>query len=91
MCGVAQGQSRPPRPTFDVVLGFTGEADPAVVLSVDFDLADVGAHTVGQRVIGDAGQLDEVDVAIAIGTDVSRRLVVAERSDERRVSRRSVC
>lgn len=54
MCGVAQGQSSPPQPTFDVVLGFTGEADPAVVLSVDLDLADVGAHTAGQRVIGDA-------------------------------------
>lgn len=54
MCGVAQDQSSLPRPTFDVVLGFTGGADPAVVLSVDLDLADVGAHTAGQRVIGDA-------------------------------------
>lgn len=86
MCGAAQGQRRPPRPTFDVVLGFTGEADPAVVLSVDLDLADVGAHTAGQRVIGEARQLDVVDVAIAIGTDVSRRLMAAERSEERRVS-----
>lgn len=52
--GVTQGQSSLHRPTFDVVLGFTGEADPAVVLSVDLDLADVGAHTAGKLVIGDA-------------------------------------
>lgn len=67
------------QPTFDVVLGFAGGADPAVVRPVEFDLADVGAHAAGQRVVGDARQLDVVDVAVAVGADVSRRLMLAKK------------
>lgn len=65
--------------TFNVVLGFAGGADLASVLPVEFDLADVGTEAGGQGVVGDAGQLDVVDVAVAVGTDVSRCLMVAER------------
>lgn len=79
--GSGAEQSRLKQPTFDVVFGFGGGADPAVVLSVQLDLADVGAHTAGQRVVGDARQLDVVHVAVAVGADVSGRLVGAEGSD----------
>lgn len=71
-------------PTFDVVLGLAGGADPAVVGPVQLHLADVGAHTAGQRVVGDARQLDVVDVAVPVGTDVPGRLMVAARSDQRK-------
>lgn len=75
------GQSGRRGRTFDVVLGFAGGADAAVELPVGLDLADVGAQTAGQRVVGDARQLDVVDVTVAIGPDVSGRLVLAERSE----------
>lgn len=69
--------------TFDVVLGVAGGADPAFEAMVEFDLADVGAQAGGQRVVGDARQLDVVDVAVAIGADVSRGLVEPERGAKR--------
>lgn len=73
--------------TFNVVLGFAGGANPASVGAVEFDLADVGTETPGQGAVGDAGQLDVVDVSVAIRTDVSRRLMVAERRTKTRVNR----
>lgn len=48
---------------------------------VEFDLADVGAQAGGQRAVGDARQLDVVDVAVAVGPDVSRGLVKPERGE----------
>lgn len=70
-------------PTFDVVLGLAGGADPAVVGPVQLHLADVGAHTAWQRVVGDTRQLDVVDVAVSVGTDIPRRLMVAARSERK--------
>ncbi len=65
--------------TFNVILGLAGRANLASVWVVEFDLTDVGAETVAQGVVSDARQLDVVDVAVAVGTDVSRRLMRAER------------
>lgn len=72
------------RITLNVVLGLAGRANPASVDAVEFDLADVGAHAAGQLgVVRDARQLDVVDVAVAVGSDVSRRLMVAEEREEK--------
>lgn len=65
--------------TFNVVLGFAGGANLASVVSIELDLADVGTNTVGNGVVGDARQLDVVDVAVAIGTDVSGCLMVTKK------------
>lgn len=65
--------------TFYVVLGFVGWANPAAVGVILFHLADVGTKTFRQGFIGDTRQLDVVDVAVAIVTNVSRRLMVAKR------------
>lgn len=64
--------------TFDVVLCFAGGANPASVCSVQFHLADVGAHTCGQGTVGESRQLDVVEVVVPVGTDVSKCLMVAE-------------
>lgn len=67
--------------TFNVILGFGGEANLTSVGIVQLDLADVGTKTTGQGAVGDARQLDVVDVAVAVRTDVSRRLVWAEKHE----------
>lgn len=65
--------------TFYVVLGFVGWANLAAVGVILFHLADVGTKTFRQGIIGDTRQLDVVDVAVAIVTNVSRCLMVAKR------------
>lgn len=65
--------------TFYVVLGFVGWANLAAVGVILFHLADVGTKTFRQGFIGDTRQLDVVDVAVAVVTNVSRRLMVAKR------------
>lgn len=65
--------------TFYVVLGFVGWANLAAVGVILFHLADVCTKTFGQGFIGDTRQLDVVDVAVAVVTNVSRRLMEAKR------------
>ena len=64
--------------TFDVVLGLVGGANLTVPVAVSLHLANVGPLAVDDRAVCDAGQLDVVDVAVAIGPDVSCGLVQSE-------------
>lgn len=64
--------------TFNAIFGLAGGSDPPPIGSVEFDLAYVSAHAGGQGAVGEPGQLDVVDVAIAVISDVSGGLMRTE-------------